>query len=111
MKVVLDPGHSGKFEPGACVGGVTEAELVYLIARFARHELKQRGHEALLTRGREIDNDDLAFRAEVANHWHADLFISIHCNSAVDPAAEARNPITSPTASGAANWRAVCSSA
>ena len=88
MKVVLDPGHSGKFEPGACAGGVTEADLTYLIARFARHELKQRGHEAILTRSREIDNDELAFRAETANQWNADLFISIHCNSAVDPAAE-----------------------
>jgi N-acetylmuramoyl-L-alanine amidase len=84
----LDPGHSGRFEPGACAGGVTEAELTYLIARFAKHELKQRGHEAILTRSREIDNDELAFRAETANQWNADLFISIHCNSAVDPAAE-----------------------
>ena len=82
MRVVLDPGHSGRFEPGACAGGVTEAELTYLIARFAKHELKQRGHEAILTRSREIGNDELAFRAETANQWNADLFISIHCNSA-----------------------------
>ena len=82
MKVVLDPGHSGKFEPGACAGGVTEADIVYKIAWFARMELKQRGHEAVLTRVRNIDSDGLAFRAERANRWNADLFISIHCNSA-----------------------------
>ena len=88
MKIVLDPGHSGKFEPGACAGGVTEAEIVYVIAKFAKHELKMRGHDVVLTRGREINNDELSFRAEVANEWHADLFISIHCNSSVHPEAE-----------------------
>lgn len=82
MKIVIDPGHSGPFEPGACAGEYREADISWYIARFLRAELKMRGHEVLLTRAKYIDNDDLAFRAEVANRWKADLFISIHCNSA-----------------------------
>ena len=32
LKIVLDPGHSGPFEPGACAGGVTEAGINLQIA-------------------------------------------------------------------------------
>ena len=82
MKICIDPGHSGPFEPGACAGGFNEADINWYIAKFAMAELKYRGHQSLLTRGKKIDNDELAFRAECANEWRADLFISIHCNSA-----------------------------
>ena len=80
MKICIDPGHSGPFEPGACAGGFSEADINWYIAKFTMAELKYRGHQALLTRGKKIDNDELAFRAECANDWQADLFISIHCN-------------------------------
>ena len=82
MKICIDPGHSGPIEPGACAGGFNEADINWYIAKFAMAELKLRGHQALLTRGKKIDNDELSFRAECANKWRADLFISIHCNSA-----------------------------
>ena len=81
MKIVLDPGHSGPVEPGACAGGSNEADINWYIARFARAELKLRGHAVILTRPKHIASDGLAFRAERANRWGADLFISIHCNS------------------------------
>ena len=82
MKIVLDPGHSGICEPGACAGGFREADIAWDIAWFARAELKLRGHSVLLTRCKQIEGDELDFRAEVANEWEADLFISLHCNSA-----------------------------
>jgi len=82
MKICMDPGHSGPFEPGACAGGFTEAGLNLRIARFAQTELRLRGHSVRLTRTGHIENAELAFRAEIANAWGADLFISIHCNSA-----------------------------
>ena len=81
LRVMLDPGHSGPCEPGACAGGVTEAEINWYIARFAQAELKYHGHQAILTRGKRIEDDELGWRAEKANRWNADLFISIHCNS------------------------------
>lgn len=82
MKICLDPGHSGPFEPGACSGGCTEAELTLRIARFTKEELELRGHEVRLTREGSIENSELAWRAELSNSWSADLFLSIHCNSA-----------------------------
>ena len=81
MRVCIDPGHSGPVEPGACAGGFSEAALVMAIARFLEQELQQRGHQVLLTRDGPVADDELDWRAEMANDWGADAFLSIHCNS------------------------------
>ena len=88
MKICIDPGHSGPFEPGACAGGFTEADLNLRIARFAREALELRGHVVMLTRNGAIEDNDLDWRCQMANDWGADLFISIHCNSATVVEAE-----------------------
>ena len=87
MKIVIDPGHSGSVEPGACAGGVRECDVVLAIARLLAEQLEEQGYEALLTRSGDIATDDLAFRAELANAHQADLFVSIHANSVSSPAA------------------------
>ena len=87
MKIVLDPGHSGPFEPGACAAGFTEAELVLSIARRIRRRLLAAGHEVRLTRSGDIDDDGLSWRTELSNRWNADRFLSIHANSFSDTAA------------------------
>ena len=84
---MLDPGHSGPCEPGACAGGVTEAAVVLAIARLTVAQLRERGHTVRLTRDGDIDDDGLRWRAELANDWGADLFLSLHANSAANPAA------------------------
>ena len=87
MKIVIDPGHSGPVEPGACAGNVRECDVVLAIAKLLAEQLDERGHEVLLTRTGDIESDGLSFRAELANANQADLFVSIHVNSAVNPAA------------------------
>ena len=82
MKICIDPGHSGPFEPGACAGGRTEAEFTLQIAQCVKSKLELRGHGVSLTRAGQVADSELAWRAELANNWGADLFISIHCNSA-----------------------------
>jgi len=82
MKICVDPGHSGPVEPGACAGGFSEAALVMAIARFLAQELQLRGHSVLLTRDGPVADDELDWRAALSNEWGADLFLSIHCNSA-----------------------------
>ena len=97
MKVMLDPGHSGAMEPGA-VGptGLKEADVALAIARFAEDELMRLGHEVKLTRCGDIDNDGLSWRAELANAWGADLFISIHANAADSTMAHGFEGYTTP---------------
>jgi N-acetylmuramoyl-L-alanine amidase len=87
MKILIDPGHSGPSETGACACDVSEAAIVLAIARLAAARLRERGHTVRLSRDGDIDDDGLTWRAELANEWGADLFLSIHANSAADPAA------------------------
>ena len=82
MKICIDPGHSGKIEPGACAGGVTEAAITLEVAKIAGRMLEKFGHKVLLTRSGEVDNDWLTWRCEAAWNFDADIFISIHCNAA-----------------------------
>lgn len=79
--VVVDPGHGGK-DPGASGGAVHEKDVVLGVAREVVAGLRSLpGVEVRLTRG-----DDsfvrLAERSRLAAAWKADLFVSLHCNSA-----------------------------
>ncbi|MBI2880916.1 MAG: N-acetylmuramoyl-L-alanine amidase [Candidatus Tectomicrobia bacterium] len=81
-KIVLDPGHGGK-DPGAVgAGGVYEKDLVLDIALKLAHTLRRDLRaEVLLTRTRDVFLP-LEERTAFANTHQADLFISIHVNSA-----------------------------
>jgi len=82
VKICIDPGHSGPFEPGACAGGVTEAAITLEVAKITGRMLEKFGHKVLLTRSGDVDNDWLTWRCEAAWNFDADIFISIHCNAA-----------------------------
>ena len=88
MKICIDPGHSGKIEPGVCAGGVTEAVINLEIAKIAGRMLEKFGHKVLLTRTGEVDNQWLTWRCEAAWAFDADIFISIHCNASNDELAK-----------------------
>jgi N-acetylmuramoyl-L-alanine amidase len=80
-RVVIDPGHGGK-DPGAIGHGrLREKDVVLRIARELARELRREGLEVHLTR--EGDSfHELQARTDAANRWKADLFLSIHANSA-----------------------------
>ena len=87
MRIVIDPGHSGACEPGACAAGVTEADVALAIAEQLSHLLLAAGHSILMTRSGDCPLTGLKWRAQLANCWNASLFISIHANSFSDPSA------------------------
>jgi N-acetylmuramoyl-L-alanine amidase len=76
--IVIDPGHGGKDLGAALPGGNSEKEATLDFARALRSELMERmGVRVVFTR--EGDNDvPISRRAEVANEWGADLFVSVH---------------------------------
>lgn len=80
-RIVIDPGHGG-FDDGA-IGPqkIKEKDIVLKIAKQMRTILTEKGKKIFLTR----DDDfylTLAERTALANRYRADLFISLHCNSA-----------------------------
>ena len=87
MKIVIDPGHSGPVEPGACAGGVRECDVVLAIAKLLAVQLYEQGDEFIFTRTGDIRTDDLEYRADLANANNADVFVSIHANSVANPTA------------------------
>ena len=81
--VVIDAGHGGH-DPGASAEGLREKTLTLALARALRDRLLQGGGvRVAMTR-----NDDtflvLEERAEIARRLGADLFLSIHADSAGD---------------------------
>ena len=81
--IVIDAGHGGH-DPGASGAGLQEKALTLAMARALRDELlREGGIRVALTR-----NDDrflvLGERSEIARLLDADLFLSIHADSAGD---------------------------
>ena len=93
IKIFIDPGHGGP-DPGAQGNGVSE-EVVNLNVSLALAELlRNAGFDVRVYRTTSDENvladknADLRNRAETANRWGADYFISIHTNSSERPAAQ-----------------------
>lgn len=86
--VVIDPGHGGR-DPGASgvVGGVRESDLTLLLARELRARLAARGRVRIALTRNGDDTLTLDDRASIARRLGADLFLSIHADSANNPQA------------------------
>ena len=101
MRIVIDPGHAGRnIDPGAvhAATGLQEADVALVISRLVKTYLGTVGYEVKLTRTEweQAETDDLSYRTALANGWAADIFISLHCNSAANQSAEGYEVWTSP---------------
>ena len=82
--IAVDPGHGG-IDPGTIGAYGTEEKTITLAIGkiLARRIDQQRGMRAVLTRDSDVFVP-LRERREIAQRAHADLFVSIHCNSVWD---------------------------
>jgi N-acetylmuramoyl-L-alanine amidase len=81
--VVIDPGHGGK-DPGAIGPSKIQEKDVVLNVSLKIGEYIKKNHpeiKVIYTRSKD-EFIGLAERAQIANKNQADLFISLHCNSA-----------------------------
>jgi N-acetylmuramoyl-L-alanine amidase len=78
--IVLDPGHGGK-DPGNQDGSRQEKKYALLLAEELSDQLKRAGFKPSLTRTSDT-LIDLPVRPDIARRRGADLFISLHWNSA-----------------------------
>lgn len=82
--IVLDPGHGG-VDPGAIgVSGVYEKNITLAMARELKAELDKSGkYTVYLTRNRDVFIP-LRDRVKISRRHDADLFLSIHADSAAN---------------------------
>ena len=82
--IVLDPGHGGQ-DPGAIgVSGVYEKNITLAMARELKKILEKDGdYKVYLTRNRDVFIP-LRERVKIARRYKADLFLSIHADSALN---------------------------
>lgn len=80
--IVLDPGHGG-VDPGAIgVSGVYEKNITLAMAKELKEYIEDKyGYKVYLTRSRDIFIP-LRDRVKIARKYEADLFLSIHADSA-----------------------------
>ena len=83
--VVLDAGHDGKtlgaVYPNSAGTQIYEKDLTLSMVKKLEAILLAQGYNVVLTRDGETAGD-LYERSELANAVEADVFVSIHCNSA-----------------------------
>lgn len=89
-RILLDPGHGGRFPGAIGPGGLTEAEVNLGVALYLQGLLQWAGAEVHLTRTADVDllappdttlADDLAARVALADSLQPDVFLSLHHNS------------------------------
>ena len=84
MKIFIDPGHGGNNPGAVSATGLREADVNLDVALKLGRLLTSRGYEVRYSRT-ENETVSLTQRANMANEWGADYFVSIHCNSNIDP--------------------------
>ena len=88
--IVIDPGHGGK-DSGALGVNAQEKDIVLTVGKLLKKELEKEGFNVKMTRDKDVFIE-LGQRANLANQWDGDLFISLHCN-AVDATPERKKQI------------------
>ena len=88
LRIAIDPGHGGH-DPGApsVIGGGSEKDVTLAIARQAKANIERRAREKGVPLEVRLTRDSdffvtLGNRVRLARDWKADLFISIHADSA-----------------------------
>lgn len=80
--IVLDPGHGGK-DPGAIGRSFKtyEKNITLSMGKELKRQLENKGFKVYMTRSTDIFIP-LRKRVDIARSYHADLFISLHADSA-----------------------------
>ncbi|MFH1248828.1 MAG: N-acetylmuramoyl-L-alanine amidase [archaeon] len=89
--VVVDAGHGGKDTGATSSSGYPEKTVTLAIAKELETQLKQQGINVIMTRNSDV-YPTLTERVEIANSNNANLFISIHANSAKTKPCSANGP-------------------
>lgn len=84
LKIMIDPGHGG-VDAGAVVKGLREADLVLEVSKFLKAKLDTDPRFAATMTRTENVRVSLNERVKKTEALGADLFVSLHLNSNMDP--------------------------
>lgn len=81
MKICINGGHFSDKDSGAISElGLQESEVTYRLMELVSYYLQQDDYDTLM-----VYENELYKITDESNLWGADLFVSIHCNSAYNP--------------------------
>lgn len=80
-KIFVDAGHGGA-DPGAVANEVLEKDVTLRVAQALASALERHPNISVRLSRSDDSYPTLADRTRMAQEWQADLFISLHCNSA-----------------------------
>lgn len=90
LRIFINPGHDMDLDPGACANGIREVDIALAIGEKVKKTMEVIGYPCQL-----IQSDNLNGETEgkpnvcaTANNSGADIFVSIHCNSAGNSSAK-----------------------
>jgi N-acetylmuramoyl-L-alanine amidase len=81
LVVIIDPGHGGKDSGAVGIGGILEKDIILPIGVRVAQILQENGVQAVMTRNSDYFVT-LQGRVDMADRANADVFVSIHTNSA-----------------------------
>lgn len=90
MKLCIDPGHgmsnavNGRYDPGAVSAGVSEADIVLLLALTLKAKCHAAGIKFWMTRDDATDSTPVGTRDDRALAAGCTHFLSLHCNSSAN---------------------------
>lgn len=94
-KIMVDPGHGGSDAGARGPAGGKEADVNLQVSLKLRDKLKDLGADVRMTRDTDrnvsrpggTQREELEARVKLANEWPAEVFVSVHSNSATNSAA------------------------
>ena len=90
LKIFINPGHDMDLDPGACANNIREVDIALAIGEKLKRTMEVIGYPCQLLQSDNL-NGETKGKPNVcatANNSGADIFISIHCNSAANISAK-----------------------